>query len=294
MSQRLRPQGNLDLSRSATAVQGGDSGPAFVAGKPDESLLWERVEVDEMPPKKPLAAADKAFLKEWLASGAKYDRDPIDRFEFTTGSRAGYDWWSLQPVRRVEPPASDRPGWDAAIDRFVLARLKDAGLEPSPEVEKRTLIRRVTFDLTGLPPTPEEIDAFLADDAPEAWPKLVDRLLASPHYGERWGRHWLDIVRYGESQGFERDKLRTNAWQYRDWVISALNRDLPYDEFVRLQLAGGRPRPARAARRDRHGLPGARRTTKSARSTEHGHAGRGPAGRAGGHRRRDVAGRSWG
>src|SRR5690606_11767050 len=122
-------------------------------------------------------------------------------------------------------------------------RLREAGLSPSPPVERRLLIRRLSQGLIGLPPTPEEVEAFVADTRPDAYERLVDRLLASPHYGERWARHWLDLARFGESQGFERDKLRTNSWPYRDWVIAALNRDLPYDDFIRLQVAGDVLRP---------------------------------------------------
>ena len=153
--------------------------------------------------------------------------------------RAGNDWWSLRaPVDPKLPDVKDA-GWAVnPIDRFVLAKLEAAGLRPSAPAEKRTLIRRVTFDLTGLPPTPEEVEQFAADSSPNAYAKLVDRLLASPAYGQRWARHWLDVVRFGESQGFERDQLRPNAWRYRDWVIDAFNADMPYDQFVRLQIAG--------------------------------------------------------
>ncbi|MBB6048815.1 DUF1553 domain-containing protein [Armatimonas rosea] len=147
--------------------------------------------------------------------------------------------WSLQPVALPAVPAVKTVGWVRnPIDAFVLAKLEAKGLRPAPEADKRTLIRRVTFDLTGLPPTPQEIDAFLADTSPTAYEKLVDRLLASPHYGERWARHWLDVARFGESHGYEYDHVRENAWRYRDYVVGALNRDKPYDQFVREQLAG--------------------------------------------------------
>ena len=147
--------------------------------------------------------------------------------------------WSLQPVRLPHTPTVKNTSWvRTPIDAFVLAKLEAKGLKPAPEADKRTLIRRVTFDLTGLPPTPQEIAAFLADKTPHAYEKLVDRLLASPHYGERWARHWLDLARFGESHGYEYDRLREHAWRYRDWVVDALNRDLPYDQFVREQLAG--------------------------------------------------------
>jgi hypothetical protein len=150
--------------------------------------------------------------------------------------RAGRDWWSLQPLRPVAVPAVD-PAVHP-IDQFILHRLKQAGLAPSPPADRRTLLRRLSFDLVGLPPTPEEVEAFVADARPDAYKRLVDRLLASPHYGERWARHWLDVVRYGESQGFERNKFRPSAWKYRDFVVEAFNADMPYDQFVRWQIAG--------------------------------------------------------
>jgi hypothetical protein len=153
--------------------------------------------------------------------------------------RAGRDWWSLQPLRPVAVPSADEAQRAVhPIDRFLLHRLKEAGLAPSPGADRRTLIRRLSFDLLGLPPTPFEVEAFVHDAAPGAYERLVDRLLDSPHYGERWARHWLDIVRYGESQGFERNKFRPSAWKYRDFVVEAFNADLPYDEFIRWQIAG--------------------------------------------------------
>ncbi len=229
----------MDLSGAKSAFAGGDSGVAVVAGQPGESLLWERVSQNEMPPKKPLSDEDKQVLKGWISAGAKWQTDPIDPFRYTSESRAGYDWWSLKPIQRPPLPEVADETWERnSIDRFVLAGLEARGLKPSPRADKRDLIRRVSFDLLGLPPEPEEVAAFLADHSPDAYSRLVDGFLKSPHYGERWGRHWLDIVRFGESQGFERDKLRPNSWPYRDWIIAALNDDMPYDEFVRRQLAG--------------------------------------------------------
>ena len=237
-------KGGLDLTQQATTLVGGDSGPALVAGNADESLLWQRIRDDEMPPKKPLAAAEKALLREWIAGGAVWGTTPIDRLRYTTSTRAGYDWWSLQPVRRREPPVVRDTAWPRTpIDHFVIAKLEEAGLAPTPPADRRTLIRRLSFDLTGLPPTPDEVAAFVADADPRAYERLVERLLASPHYGERWARHWLDLARFGESNGFEYDEPRRNAWPYRDWVIDALNRDLPFDEFARQQLAGDVLRP---------------------------------------------------
>ncbi|MCA2967180.1 MAG: DUF1549 domain-containing protein, partial [Acidobacteriaceae bacterium] len=166
----------------------------------------------------PLASAQVALLRRWVEQGAPDD---------STGEPA--TWWSLRPL----PPS--RP---ASIDEFVLAKLQAAGLTPSPEADRRTLIRRLSYDLHGLPPTPQESDAFAADPDPRAYERLVDRLLASPRYGERWARHWLDVVHYGDSHGYDKDKPRPHAWPYRDAVIRAFNEDLPYPRFVRAQLAG--------------------------------------------------------
>jgi hypothetical protein len=238
------PKGKLDLSRRAAALAGGKTGPAIVAGNLDESPLWTKVESDEMPPKAPLDAAEKAALRDWIAAGAPWGTDPIDPYQVTTSRRAGRDWWSLQPVRRPQAPTVRLPGWARSpIDAFVLHKLEEHGLSPEPQAEKRALIRRLSFDLLGLPPVPEEIDAFLGDSSPDAYLRLVDRYLASPQYGVRWARWWLDLARYGESNGFEYDEFRPNAWRYRDWVVDAFNRDRSYDEFARLQLAGDVIRP---------------------------------------------------
>jgi hypothetical protein len=238
-------KGKLDLSRTESAAKGGETGTAFVPGKSGDSLLWQRVRDGEMPPKKPLPKEEVEVLRRWIDGGAKWGTSPIDPFAFTMSARAGYDWWSLQPVKRPETPVIKNPKSkiENPIDAFVFAKLENEGLSPSPPAEKRTLIRRLSFDLIGLPPTQAEIAEFEKDESPEAYEKLVNRLLESPHFGERWARHWLDIIRFGESQGFERDKLRTNSWRFRNWVASALQRDLPYDEFVRLQLAGDVLRP---------------------------------------------------
>src|SRR5205823_14626965 len=148
-------------------------------------------------------------------------------------------WWSLRPLKQSASPAVRDASWGRnPVDDFILSALQKRGLKPSPEADKRTLIRRVTFDLTGLPPTPEEIDAFLADSSPDAYEKLVDRFLASPRYGERWARHWLDVAHYGETHGYDKDKPRPNAWPYRDYVIRAFNADKPYWRFVQEQVAG--------------------------------------------------------
>ncbi|WP_299462531.1 DUF1553 domain-containing protein [uncultured Gimesia sp.] len=241
----LDPKAGFDLSRRAAAFQGGENGPALHAGKPVESLIWQYIEADEMPPEHPLSAEEKQIFKHWIQAGAPWGTDPIDAFSKTTNKRGGYDWWSLQPLRQpVVPHVPDHLGGQNPIDAFVRARLQEHGFQPQPRADRRTLIRRLYFSVIGLPPEPEEVEAFINDPVPDAYEKLVDRLLVSPHYGEHWARHWLDVVRFGESNGFERDQPRTNAWHYRNWVIQALNQDLPYDQFVRMQLAGDLLEPA--------------------------------------------------
>jgi hypothetical protein len=240
------PKGGLDLLSTKGLAKGGDSGEAIVvSGKPDASLLWQRIESDEMPPKHPLPAGEKAILKAWITSGAKWGTDPIDPYRYSTASRAGYDWWSLQPLVRPQVPSIQNPKSKIqnGIDHFVLYALEANQLTPSAPADHRTLLRRLYFDLTGLPPSPEEVEAFVSDESDGAYLKVVQRLLDSPHYGERWARHWLDVAHFGESDGYEYDRMRPHAWRYRDWVIDAFNRDLPFDEFARLQIAGDVLRP---------------------------------------------------
>jgi mono/diheme cytochrome c family protein len=225
-------KGGLDLTRRSTALAGGEGGAAVVPGQPEESLLFEKVAAGEMPPRNPLKPEQVAAVRRWIEIGAPYPVEPL------RPGRAGREWWSLRPIGRPRPPETDDPWVRSPIDAFVLARLKEQGLGPSPEAGRAALIRRLMFDLTGLPPTPEEIKAFVADPAPDAYERLVDRLLESPRYGERWGRHWLDVVRFGESHGYESNKVRPDAWPYRDYVIRAFNRDTPLDRFMLEQLAG--------------------------------------------------------
>ena len=237
------PEGGLALTDEAALYRGGDSGAAIVPGDSQASLLWQRVEADEMPPKHPLTAAEKEVFADWIAAGGRWKGGAIDLFSLTTEARAGRDFWSLRPVRDMPPPGmvggSHPDRWvRGPIDAFIRAGLTEAGLRPAAPADPRTLVRRVWFDLVGLPPSPEQIDAFLSDPSDDRYEALVDELLASPAYGERWGRHWLDVVRFGESDGFERNFARDNAWPYRDWVIDAFNADLPYDQFVRMQLVG--------------------------------------------------------
>ncbi|MGD9645514.1 MAG: DUF1553 domain-containing protein [Pirellulales bacterium] len=237
-------KGEFDLTSRTAALAGGEAGEAILPGDAANSYLWQRVADGEMPPRGALTDADKQILREWIDAGAIWGTDTIDHFRYTTDRRAGYDWWALRPVVAPQLPDVTDAAWPAnAVDRFVLARLEQAGLAPSPQASRAVLIRRLYFDLIGLPPTPEEVAAFEADNDPAAYDNLVTRLLASPRYGERWARHWLDVVRFAESNGFEYDEPRRDAWPYRDWVIAALNDDLPYDEFCRLQIAGDVLRP---------------------------------------------------
>ncbi len=234
-------KGGLSLADKTLAAAGGDSGPSIVLGNAEKSLLWERVSSDEMPPKHPLNDAEKTVIKRWIDQGAIWGMSPIDRFAWTTPTRGGRDWWSLQAVNNVTlpPPPPGVAAWGRnEIDTFILNRLAASHLKPSPEATPRSLVRRLYFDLIGLPPTPEQVAAFVAQPTDSAYDALVDELLSSKHYGERWGRHWLDVVRFGESDGFERNFQRENAWPYRDWVIDALNADMPYNEFVQMQLIG--------------------------------------------------------
>ncbi|MBP87126.1 MAG: hypothetical protein CMJ64_10480 [Planctomycetaceae bacterium] len=233
------PKGGLDLSNRERAIAGGENGVSIVARKPDESPLWKRIEADEMPPKHPLPKSEKEMLRKWIAEGAVWGTSTIDPFQFTSDSRGGYDWWSLQPLQEIAPPKVKQTEWlRSDLDNFILHQLERNELTPSQPADPRALVRRLYFDLLGLPPAPEVIDTFVNDPSDAAYDKLVNDLLESPHYGERWGRHWLDVARYGESDGFERNNVRKNIWHYRDWVIKALNDDMPYDEFVRKQLAG--------------------------------------------------------
>jgi hypothetical protein len=243
--QERQSAGGLVLASHDKALAGGDSGEVLVPGRPDESLLIERVTAGEMPPElrgvpQPLPKDEVELLRRWIAEGAAWPEGRVlDLYERTSDVRGGRDWWSLQPVERVEPPTLQNSARAAnPIDVFLLARLETEGLTPAPPADARVLVRRLYLDLTGLPPTAEEIEAFSADRSPDAYDRLVDRLLASPHYGERWARHWLDVVRFAETSGYERDQTKPFAWKYRDWVVAALNHDLPYDRFILEQLAG--------------------------------------------------------
>ncbi|HWB13840.1 MAG TPA: DUF1553 domain-containing protein [Pirellulales bacterium] len=241
---RERQKGGLSLASRETMLAGGESGAVVVPGKPAESPLIEAVGYEgavQMPPSGKLSAAEIAAIRQWVELGAPWAASPAGAMrsagEITDADR---QFWSFRPVRDFPPPAVRHADWPRQpLDSFVLARLEAEDLEPVGEADRRTLIRRATFDLTGLPPTPEEVEAFVADEQPDAYEQLISRLLDSPHYGERWARHWLDVARYGEDQAHTfQARLYPSGYRYRDWVVEAFNRDLPFDRFVIEQIAG--------------------------------------------------------
>lgn len=231
-----KQEAGLRLDQRDKALAGGDSGAWFTAGKAAESEIVRRMLADEaerMPPvdaqNKPLSAEQIATIKSWIDAGANWPE----------GSAGGSNHWSFQPITRPAPPAVRNEAWIRnPIDRFVLAQLESRGIAPSPEADRYTLVKRLSYDLLGLPPSVAEVDAFVSDSSPDAYARLVDRLLDSPRFGERFARHWLDKARYADSDGYEKDNPRPDAWRYRDWVIDAVNRDLPLDRFTIEQLAG--------------------------------------------------------
>ncbi|MEX2188503.1 MAG: DUF1549 domain-containing protein, partial [Pirellulales bacterium] len=242
-----KAESGLRLDGRATLLAGGDSGPAVVPGQPDKSLLLAAIRHQddlEMPPDGKLDDREIDAIARWIKDGAAWpenlklagDSSSIRSGTITDEERK---FWSFQPIEAVEPPPVDESRLvHNAIDRFIHARLAAEGLSMRKPADKRTLLRRATFDLTGLPPTPDEIEAFLADESPRAFENVVDHLLASAAYGEHWGRHWLDVVRYADTAGETADYPTPLAYKYRNWVIRALNADMPYDEFVRQQIAG--------------------------------------------------------
>ncbi len=273
-------KGGLRLDSAAAIDAGGESGPVVLPGKPAESRLITAVGYAgdlKMPPKKKLSDAEIADLTEWVRAGADWPGAAPPRLSPTPRPAAGgplftaekKSFWAFQPPRDPVPPTVKMTGWPTSpIDRFILSALEKNGLAPAPPADRRTLLRRATFDLTGLPPTPEEVEAFLADQSPDAFATVVDRLLASPHYGERWGRHWLDLARYADSNGMDENVAYANAFRYRDYVIRAFNADKPYDQFVIEQIAGdqvasddevAQPRPAHRDRVSRDRAQDARR-----------------------------------
>lgn len=248
-----KQKGGLRLDSRAAWQQGGDSGAAIKPGDLEASLLIKAVRYADkdlqMPPKKQLTAEEVAALEQWVKIGAPDPRETnTPAIRRMVDFEAGRKHWAFQPVGDPQPPTIAGDEWSQReVDRFIFARLRQAGLQPSAPSDRRTLIRRATFDLTGLPPTTEEVTAFVQDESPEAFAKVVDRLLASPHYGEHWARHWLDVARYSDMKGYvyaREEKRFVHAWPYRDWVVQALNDDLPYDRFLLLQLAADQVEPA--------------------------------------------------
>jgi len=241
-----KQKGELRLDSRESILAGGATGPAIVPGKPKESLLVEAInygDVYQMPPKSKLPVKEIATLTRWVEIGAPWPQHgstssssgKVQSFDL----KARAQHWSFQPVRPSHPPVVRERNWPRSpIDAYLLATLEAKGLKPAPEADKRTLIRRLTFDLIGLPPSPLEVESFLEDRTPEAYERVVERLLASPHYGERWGRHWLDLVRYAETAGHEFDYDVPDAHRYRDYVVRAINADLPYNQFVLEHIAG--------------------------------------------------------
>lgn len=231
------PEGGLDLSSRSGAVQGGVSGAAIDIASPIASRLWKQIESEEMPPEDPLSTSEKEIVRQWLMAGAPYPKEALDRYAFTTDRRSGSDWWSFQPLPNLSADLLPSDSKQHPVDFWIDRALEPHGWKQAESAPPRTLVRRLYYDLTGLPPSFEVIQAFERDPSDEAWLDLVDQCLSSPHYGERWAQHWLDIVRFGESDGFEYNQPRDQAWHYRDWVIRSFNRDLPYNAFVQMQLA---------------------------------------------------------
>jgi mono/diheme cytochrome c family protein len=240
-------RGELILTNREDLLAGGESGPAIDTEFPEDSLLLEAINYDsyEMPPDGQLPEEDIQAITQWVMAGAPWKgegfRPDVDHDRDGGAPQVNQQtrqWWSYQPVQRPAVPQMETDWATSEIDRFILRGLQARGLQPAPRADRRTLIRRVYYDLTGLPPTPQEVAEFVADNSPQAWESLVERLLASPHYGEKWGRHWLDVVRYAESNSYERDGTKPYVWRYRDYVIRSFNEDKPYDLFLMEQLAG--------------------------------------------------------
>ncbi|HWE02191.1 MAG TPA: DUF1553 domain-containing protein [Tepidisphaeraceae bacterium] len=244
---------NFRLTQRDSILKGGDLGLAVATDAPADSLLLKAINYDgdlKMPPSGKLPPEKIAVLTKWVKDGLAWtpglDLTPANLPAPSTGrpdpptpEAARKNFWAVQPVKRPPIPAVKNPAWVRnPVDAFILAKLEAAGLKPAPPAGKISLLRRATYDLTGLPPTPAEVDAYVADPSPDAYEKVVDRLLASPQYGEKWGRYWLDLVRYGESNSYERDDTKPNVWRFRDYVIRSFNQDKPYDQFAKEQLAG--------------------------------------------------------
>ncbi len=244
-------KGEFNLASRESLLKGGEGGAVISLDKPEESALIRAINYQdlEMPPKGKLPRAQIDVLTTWVKMGAPWSDKaaPVRRTISPAVDDRARSFWSFQPVARPKVPEVKNSAWvQTPIDAFIAAKLEAKGLEPAAATEKATLLRRVYYDLTGLPPTIDEVNAFLADNSPEAYEKVVDGFLASPHYGERWAHHWLDLVRYGETNSFEVDAPKPEVWRYRDYVIRSLNDDKPYDQFVREQLAGDEVQPVTA------------------------------------------------
>lgn len=233
-------KGDLDVRLVRLLKSGGESGPAILPGAPEKSLLWERIRTDEMPDgEKKLTQKEKDTIFQWIANGAPIARPEPENVEDAKFTFEELNHWAFKPIQNPPPPAGKIPRGDHPIDAFILEKLKEHGLNLSPEAEKHTLIRRLSFDLRGLPPTPSEVDAFLRDQSEEAWDKLIDQFLASVQFGERWARHWLDAAGYAESDGGTlNDPVRPYVWRYRDYVVRSFNQNKRIDQFFIEQLAG--------------------------------------------------------
>jgi hypothetical protein len=237
-------KGKFSVASRAAILKGGDSGPGVSLTKPASSLLLEAIgyadEDLQMPPKEKLPKHELDILNQWVKMGSPWPTGTkLSTAAIEAAEAAAKNWWAYQPIKRHPAPTVRNKSWvKNPIDAFILAKLETAGLKPAPRADKVALIRRVTYNLTGLPPTPEQVATFVADRSPKAYEKLIDRLLASPQYGEKWARHWLDVVRYAETNGYERDATKPFAWRYRDYIIKAFNEDKPYDQFIIEQLAG--------------------------------------------------------
>ena len=239
------PKGALDLTRRAGILTGGESGSAVDLTTPAESLLVKAINYNgsEMPPTGQLSPKQIETLTTWVAGGLAWPKD-VESLHFEPPREPPKvndetkKHWSFQPIRKPQIPETTGDWAKSEIDSFILSQLTTHGLTPNPRADARALVRRAYYDLTGLPPAPEAVETFAADPSPEAWSKVIDELLASPHYGEKWGRHWLDLVRYAETNSYERDGAKPYVWRYRDYVIRSFNSDKPYDQFVTEQLAG--------------------------------------------------------
>ena len=271
-----KTESGLKVDSRASLLQGGDRGPAIEAGKPDQSLLVRAIRYADddlkMPPKRRLTAGVATDFAQWVAQGAVW---PEPKGQQRTDARPrNYRHWAFQQIKGPQPPDVPTQS-NRAIDRFIEARRTSAGLHPVRLADRRTLIRRATFDLIGMPPTPQEVADFVNDRSPDAFSHVVDRLLASPHYGERWGRHWMDVVRYADTAGDNADYPIPEVFRYRDYIIKSFNQDKPFDQFIREQLAGdvlasaerSPAMPIRSLPQDSWPLPGDMRRRRSSFGT---------------------------